>query len=87
MNLNDWEKLSEDTAVDYDAGQHARVIGGLQTLALLHWNKYGLQAEHDELFASGPSPEDALWSDDDLRKMAKWGWLWDDSLDSWKFYT
>lgn len=87
MKLEDFEVLSEASHGNSDKRQIHRFIEGMTMLAGKHDDAYSLQAEHDELFCGGPSPEDPKWSDDELKAMVECGWRWDDSVESWAIFT
>ena len=57
-----------------------KVSQGLQIL-LKYDPKGSIAAEHDTIFASGPSPEEA--SSEDVTRLEELGWHWDRSVDSW----
>lgn len=42
-------------------------------------------AQHDELFASGPPPDSIKPSD--LKMLNKLGWRWDAEVESWALFT
>lgn len=91
MKIDEWNRISEDIFHTSKDNAMLCVSGGLLLLEQKQHDCGGkdfqVSAEHDELFASGPSPENIHWFDSELDDMARWGWRWDADIESWAKFT
>lgn len=63
----------------------SNAIEGMQIIAKNMRDQHCLAAEHDELYC-GSIRECSLTPDEEAR-MIELGWIKDESMDSWKFFT
>lgn len=61
-----------------------KIYEGLQIL-LKYEPEGGMSAEHDEVFADGPSP--ANMSAEDVEKLEELGWRFQPEFDSWRAFV
>ena len=64
---------------------NAKVIGEGILLLQRHDEDCSVQAEHDEIFCSGPAPE--YMHPIDVERLKEWGWRYDSETPAWRRFT